>query len=147
SGHASEEELKLVITLVKPKYFIPIHGMYRQLHRHARLAEKTSAVQERVIIAETGDILRFGPNGAEITGKAPVGRVLIDEGSLEEVEEVVIRDRRHISEDGIIVPIIAINKQNGMIEIAPELVLRGVAFVEETRIMAESKVMLAETIG
>jgi ribonuclease J len=147
SGHASEEELKLVLTLVKPRFFIPIHGMYRQLHRHARLAEKTSAVQDRVIIAETGDILRFGPNGAEIVGKAPVGRVLIDEGSLEEVEEVVIRDRRHISEDGIVVPIIAINKQNGMIEIAPELVFRGVAFVEETRIMAESKQIVIDTVN
>src|SRR5262245_26549404 len=80
SGHASEEELKLVITLVKPKYFIPIHGMYRQLQRHAKLVAKTSVVGEKVIVAETGDILRFGPNGAEIAGKAPVGRVLIDEG-------------------------------------------------------------------
>jgi ribonuclease J len=147
SGHASEEELKLVLTLVKPRFFIPIHGMYRQLHRHARLAEKTSAVGDRVIVAETGDILRFGPDGAEITGKAPVGRVLIDEGSLEEVGEVVIRDRRHISEDGIVVPIIAINKQTGMMEIAPELVFRGVAFVEETRIMAESKQIVIDTVN
>lgn len=147
SGHASEEELKLVVTLVKPKYFIPIHGTYRQLHRHAQVVEKTSVVQERVIVAETGDILRFGPAGAEITGKAPVGRVLIDEGSLEEVEEVVIRDRRHISEDGIILPIIAINKQTGMMEIPPEIIFRGVAFIEEERLLAESKQMLVDTIG
>jgi len=116
SGHASEEELKLVVTLAKPKYFIPIHGTYRQLHRHAKLVEKTCVVSEKVIVAETGNILRFGPAGAEIVGKAPVGRVLIDEGSLEEVEEVVIRDRRHISEDGIILSIIAINKQTGMVD-------------------------------
>ncbi|HLH31218.1 MAG TPA: ribonuclease J [Terriglobia bacterium] len=147
SGHASEEELKLVVTLVKPKYFIPIHGTYRQLHRHANVVEKTSVVQERIIVAETGDILRFGPSGAEIIGKAPVGRVLIDEGSLEEVEEVVIRDRRHISEDGIILPIIAINKQTGMMEIPPEIIFRGVAFIEEERLLAESKQMLADTIG
>jgi len=147
SGHASEEELKLVLTLVKPRFFIPIHGMHRQLHRHARLAEKTGAVREKVIIAETGDILRFDPNGAEITGKAPVGRVLIDEGSLEEVEEIVVRDRRHISEDGIAVPIIAINKQTGMMEIAPELVFRGVTFVEEARILAESKQILIDTVN
>src|SRR6266446_6586131 len=111
SGHASEEEFKLVVTLAKPKYFIPIHGTYRQLHRNAKLVQKTSVVGEKVIVAETGAILRFGPAGAEIVGKAAVGRVLIDEGSLEEVEEVVIRDRRHISEDGIILSIIAINKQ------------------------------------
>jgi ribonuclease J len=147
SGHASEEELKLVVTLVKPKYFIPIHGTYRQLHRHAQVVEKTSVVSERVIVAETGNILRFSSTGAEIVGKAPVGRVLIDEGSLEEVEEVVIRDRRHISEDGIILPIIAINKQSGMMEIPPEIIFRGVAFIEEERLLAESKQMLVETIG
>ncbi len=147
SGHASEEELKLIIMLVKPKYFIPIHGMYRQLHRHAKLAEKTSAVQERVIIAETGDILRFSDTGAEIVGKAPVGRVLIDEGSLEEVGEVVIRDRKHISEDGIIMTIIAINKQTGRMEIPPEIVLRGVAFTEEERLLAESRQLVIDTVN
>jgi ribonuclease J len=147
SGHASEEELKLVVTLVKPKYFIPIHGTYRQLHRHAQLVEKTSVVRGKVIVAETGDILRFSSGSAEIVGKAPVGRVLIDEGSLEEVEEVVIRDRRHISEDGIILSIIAINKQTGMMEIPPEIIFRGVAFIEEERLLSESKQMLADTIG
>jgi len=147
SGHASEEELKLVVSLVKPRYFIPIHGTYRQLHRHARLVEKTSVVQDRIIVAETGNIIRFGPAGAEIAGKAPVGRVLIDEGSLEEVAEFVIRDRRHISEDGIILPIIAINKKTGMLEIPPEILFRGVAFAEEERLLAESKQMLTETIG
>jgi ribonuclease J len=147
SGHASEEELKLVATLVKPRYFVPIHGTYRHLHRHAKVVDKTGVVRERIIVAETGDIIRFGPAGAEITGKAPVGRVLIDEGSLEEVEEVVIRDRRHISEDGIILPIIAINKQTGMLEIPPEIIFRGVAFVEEQRLLSESKQMLSDTIG
>ena len=147
SGHASEEELKLVVTLVKPKYFIPIHGTYRQLHRHAKLVEKTSVVSEKVIIVETGDILRFDPAGAEIAGKAPVGRVLIDEGSLEEVEEVVIRDRRHIAEDGIILSIIAINKQTGMMEIPPEIIFRGVAFLEEERLLTESRHMLFDTIN
>src|SRR5439155_26226985 len=106
-----EGELKVLVALVKPKYFVTIHGTYRQLQRHAKLMEKTSVVREKIIVAESGDVLRFGPTGAEIAGKAPVGRVLIDEGSLEEVEEVVIRDRRHISEDGIILAIIAINKQ------------------------------------
>jgi ribonuclease J len=147
SGHASEEELKLVVTLVKPKYFIPIHGTYRQLHRHAKVVEMTHVVSERIIIAETGDIIRFGPDGAKIVGQAPVGRVLIDEGSLEQVEEVVIRDRRHISEDGIILSIIAINKQTGMMEIPPEIIFRGVAFIEEERLLLESKQMLSDTIG
>ena len=147
SGHASEEELKLIITLVKPQYFIPVHGMYRQLHRHARLAEKTSAVRKKVLVVETGEILRFSATGAEIAGKAPIGRVLIDEGSLEEVGEVVIRDRKHISEDGIILPIIAINKQTGMMEIAPEIVFRGVAFFEEERLLAESRQLVVDTVN
>lgn len=147
SGHASEEELKLVVTLVKPKYFIPIHGTYRQLHRHAKVVDKTGVVQERIIVAETGDIIRFSATGAEIVGKAPVGRVLIDEGSLEEVEEVVIRDRKHISEDGIILPIIAINKQTGAMEIPPEIIFRGVAFIEQERLLTESRQILVDTIG
>ncbi len=147
SGHGSEEELKLVITLAKPKYFIPIHGMYRMLHRHARLAEKTGAVQEKIIIAESGDVIRFDSTGARITGKVPVGKVLIDQGSLEEVGEIVIRDRRHISEDGIVVPIITINKQTGMMETAPEIVLRGVAFSEEERLIAESKQLVIDTLN
>ena len=147
SGHASAEELKLVLTLVKPQYFIPIHGAYRQLHRHARLAEQTGSVKEKIIVAETGNILCFGPNGAEITGKAPVGRVLIDQGSLDEVEEIVVRDRRHISEDGIVLPIIVINKQTGAVEIAPELVFRGVSFAEEERILRESRQLIVDTIS
>lgn len=147
SGHGSEEELKLVATLVKPQYFIPIHGTYRQLHRHAKLIETTQVVRNRIIVAETGDIIRFGPAGAEITGKASVGRVLIDEGSLEEVQEVVIRDRRHISEDGIVLTIIAINKQTGMLEIPPEIIFRGVAFADEERLLSESRQMLSETIA
>jgi ribonuclease J len=147
SGHASEEELKLVVTLVKPQYFIPIHGTHRQLHRHARLVEKTSVIRGKVIVAETGDIIRFGPAGAEISGKATVGRVLIDEGSLEEVQEVVIRDRRHISEDGIVLLIIAINKQSGLMEIRPEIIFRGVAFIEEERLLVESRQMLIDTIN
>jgi ribonuclease J len=147
SGHASEEELKLVATLVKPRFFIPIHGTYRQLVRHAKLVEKTNVVRDRIIVAETGNIIRFGPGGAEIAGRAPVGRVLIDEGSLEEVEEVVIRDRKHISEDGIILTIIAINKQSGLMEIPPEIIFRGVAFIEEERLLIQSKQLLAETLA
>jgi ribonuclease J len=147
SGHASEEELKLVMTLVKPKYFIPIHGTYRQMHRHARIAEKTGAIGDKIIVAETGDILRFNASGAEVTGKAPVGKVLIDQGSLEEVGEIVIRDRKHISEDGIVISIVAINKQTGMIEHAPEMVIRGVGFVEETRLLAESKELVVDTVN
>jgi ribonuclease J len=111
------------------------------------LVEKTSVVSERIIVAETGDIIRFGPAGAEIAGKAPVGRVLIDEGSMEEVGEVVIRDRKHISADGIILPIIAINKQTGAMEIPPEIIFRGVAFIEEERLYTESRQLIVDTLN
>ena len=147
SGHASEEELKLVMTLVKPKFFIPIHGTYRQMHRHARIAERTGVIREKIMVAETGDIIRFSSGGAEIAGKAPVGKVLIDQGSLEEVGEIVIRDRKHISEDGIVISIVAINKQTGMIEHAPEMVIKGVGFIEETRLLAESKDLVVDTVN
>jgi ribonuclease J len=147
SGHASEEELKLVMTLVKPKYFVPIHGTYRQMHRHARIAERTGVIGKKIIVAETGDIMRFSSTGAEIVGKAPVGKVLIDQGSLEEVGEIVIRDRKHISEDGIVISIVVINKQTGMIEHAPEMVIRGVGFVEETRLLSESKELVVDTVN
>src|SRR6185295_4711082 len=82
SGHAGEEELKLVMTLVKPRFFIPIHGSYRQMQRHANIEERTGAITEKIIVAETGDILRFDAKGADIVGKAPVGKVLIDQGSM-----------------------------------------------------------------
>jgi ribonuclease J len=146
SGHAGEDELKLVMTLVKPKYFIPIHGTYRQMMRHALIAEKTGVIQEKVIVAETGDILRFNAKGANIVGKAPVGKVLIDQGSMEEVGEIVIRDRKHISEDGIVVTFVAINKQSGRIEQPPEMVIRGVGFLEETRLVAESRQLVVDTV-
>jgi ribonuclease J len=135
------------MTLVKPKYFIPIHGAYRQMHRHARIAEKTGVIRDKIIVAETGDVLRFTPSSADIVGKATVGKVLIDQGSLEEVGEIVIRDRKHISEDGIVISIVAINKQNGMIEQAPEMVIRGVGFVEEARLLAESKDLVLGTVN
>src|SRR5215831_6391650 len=129
SGHASIEEQKLVLNLCRPKYFVPIHGEFRQLSKHARLAEnlRFAGLQESFIM-DTGEILEIDSNGARKAGKVPVGRVCIDSGSLDDVvEEMVIRDRRHLSEDGIVLPIIAINPHSGRIEGAPEIVSRGFA--------------------
>jgi ribonuclease J len=129
SGHGSEEELKLVLSLVRPRYFIPIHGEYRQLSQHARVAERVTAGIEpavRVLLIENGDILRFDEAGARVTGKAPAGRVLIDSTGSGEVIDEVLRDRRHLSEDGLLVPVVAINTTGG-IEGEPELVSRGLA--------------------
>ena len=128
SGHASQEELKLVINLVKPRYLIPIHGEYRQLRRHAELAAAMHGSVGKVMQIESGDVLEFDELGARKSGRVTVGRVCIDSGSRTDVvEDLVIRDRRHLSEDGIVLPIIAINKLSGRVETPPEIVMRGFA--------------------
>jgi ribonuclease J len=130
SGHASQEELKLIINLVKPRYFIPIHGEYRQLRRHGELAASMHGAVGQVLQIESGDILEFDELGARKAGRVTVGRVCIDSGSMADVvEDLVIRDRRHLSEDGIVLPIIAINKLSGRVERTPEIVTRGFAGV------------------
>jgi ribonuclease J len=127
SGHASVEEMKLVLNLVRPRYFMPIHGEFRQLAKHARLAEHLRfAGMEESFIMESGEILELDSRGARKNGHVPVGRVCIDSGTVDDVvQEVVIRDRRHLSEDGIVLPIIAINRQTGRMESVPEIVSRG----------------------
>ena len=126
SGHASQEELKLIINLVKPQYFIPIHGEYRQLKLHAELAGSMHGSVGHVLMIESGDILEFDELGARKAGRVAVGRVCIDSNSMGDVvEDLVIRDRRHLSEDGIVLPIIAINKLTGKVETSPEIVMRG----------------------
>jgi len=125
SGHASQEELKLLLNLVRPKYFVPIHGEYRQLFRHAALAHQVGTVSGEILLLEDGQVLEFGRAGAVRREAVPTGRVCVDSGSLEELEEVVIRDRKHLSEDGIVVPIIAIDKHSGRAEGLPEIVSRG----------------------
>lgn len=132
SGHASQEELKLIINLVRPRYFIPIHGEYRQLKRHAELAAAMHGAVGQVIMLESGEVLEFDERAARKTGKVTVGRICIDSGSRTDVvEDLVIKDRMHLSEDGIVLPIIAINKLTGRVEAAPEIVMRGFAAGED----------------
>jgi ribonuclease J len=139
SGHGSQEELKLIINLVKPRYFIPIHGEYRQLKLHAQLAASMHGSVGTVMLIESGDILEFDELGARKAGRVNVGRVCIDSGSRTDVvEDLVIKDRRHLSEDGFVLPIIAINKLTGRVEISPEIVTRGFTggengFIEQVR--------------
>jgi ribonuclease J len=128
SGHGSAEELKLVLSLVRPRYFVPIHGEYRQLSQHARVAKRVMSRGDRtlqVLLAENGDIIQFDKNGARIAGKAPAGRVLIDVTRVGEVGDEVLRDRRHLAGDGVIVAVVAINRQTGALVGDPELVARG----------------------
>jgi ribonuclease J len=126
SGHASQEELKLIINLVRPKYFVPIHGEYRQLKLHAELARTMHGAVGSVMLIESGDVLEFDELGARKAGRVNIGRVCIDSGSRTDVvEDLVIKDRRHLSEDGFVLPIIAINKHTGRVEATPEIVTRG----------------------
>ena len=125
SGHASQEEQKLVLQLVKPKYFIPVHGEFRHLFRHAALAHQLGVVSGEILLVENGQNIEFTEDGAFRRDPVTAGRVLVDSGSLEEIEEVVVRDRKHLSEDGVVVPIIAIDKHTGKLESQPEIVTRG----------------------
>jgi ribonuclease J len=128
SGHGSAEELKLVLSLVRPKYFVPIHGEYRQLAQHARVAERVMARTDRrlqVLLAEDGDIIQFDARGARIADKAPAGRVLIDVTRTGEVGDEVLRDRRHLAGDGVVIAVVAISRQTGLLVGEPELVARG----------------------
>ena len=129
SGHGNEEELKLMLSLTRPRFFVPIHGEYRQLARHARVAERAAAGGDspiEVLMAENGDILRFTPQAASVAGKAAAGRVLIDGTRTGEVGDEVLRDRRHLSGDGVLVPVVAINRQTGAVEGEPDIISRGV---------------------
>lgn len=138
SGHGSIEELRLMLNLVRPKYFTPVHGEYRQLARHKEMAEEGNAVSGGTFLLESGNVLEFDGNGAHLGEPVPVGHVYIDTGSLEEVGEVVLKERRRISEDGIVVPILAINKHTGQLETLPEIVSRGFVHLDEAGDLMEA---------
>jgi ribonuclease J len=148
SGHGSSEEMKLVLNLVRPRFFMPIHGEYRQLAKHARLAEHLRfAGLEDSFIMESGEVLEIDHHGARKNGKVPVGRVCIDSGSVDDVvQEMVIRDRRHLSEDGIVLPIIAINRHTGRMENPPEIVSRGFALSEGGDFMDGARQVVVRTL-
>jgi ribonuclease J len=148
SGHASEEELKLILNLVRPKYFVPIHGEYRQLSRHAKLAQHLRSVGlEDTFVLETGETLEIDAQGARRGEKVTVGRICIDSGSLDDVvEDIIIRDRRHLSEDGFVLPIIAINKHTGRSEGLPEIVSRGFVSGDGSGLLSEARTVVARTL-
>src|SRR6201994_897205 len=125
SGHGSQEEMRLLINLVRPKFFVPVHGDYRYLRRHAEIAMETGAVEHAIVI-EDGDVLELDKDDARKVEKITAGRVLIDSGSsIDVVEDLVIRDRRILSEDGLVLAVLAINKRTGIVEKSPEVVMRG----------------------
>jgi ribonuclease J len=149
SGHGSQEEMKLLINLVRPRHFIPVHGEFRQLSLHARLARSLRIPNLQAHVAEDGEILEMDQNGMDRVGTAPTGRVFIDSGSMDEVaEDVIVRDRRHLAEDGIVLPILAINKATGRIQNAPEIVTSGfVSPILADGLLARARELVVESVA
>ena len=133
SGHASQEELKLMLNTVQPRFFIPIHGEYRHLVKHIELARKVGIPPERCILATNGDLVSFYADTATILEQVESGRVFVDGKGVGDVGTVVLKDRKHLSEDGMIVVIIGINKSTGAIIYGPDLVSRGFVFEDESQ--------------
>jgi ribonuclease J len=135
SGHASQEELAIMIRTTKPKFLIPIHGEHRQLYRHKEFAETLDIIDpQNIILFENGDVLEIDDSGARIIGKEVVGRTFID-SALGEVESMVVRDRRHLSYDGVVVAIIAINPTSGELDSEPEIVSRGFVDTQDSTVI------------
>ncbi|MEW6364261.1 MAG: ribonuclease J [Acidobacteriota bacterium] len=147
SGHASQEELKLLIRIVMPRYFIPIHGEFRQLYAHADLARQVGIPDENILIAETGDVVSLTPESAAITGKIDVGRVFIDVSGYGEVEETILADRKHLSADGFVVLVLAINKTDGSLRGAPEVIARGFLEFEDDGVLHDTQQVCATVIS
>ncbi len=152
SGHGSEEELKLVLSLVRPRYFVPIHGEYRQLSRHAHIAQRVMSGPDRkvqVLLAEDGDVIQFDRHGARIAEKVTAGRVLIDTTRVGEVGDEVLRDRRHLAGDGLVVAVVAITRQTGALVGTPEIISRGfvVGAGEEDTLLKDAGTAIAALIG
>jgi ribonuclease J len=146
SGHGSEQELQLVLSLVKPRYFVPIHGEYRQLARHARMAALVCP-GTKVLMAEDGDVLRFDGTGACKADRVPAGRVLIDGTRTGEIADEVLRDRRHLAGDGLVVAVVAINGQTGALEQTPEVITRGLAVdARHEAMLREAPALLTKAI-
>ncbi len=146
-GHASQEELKLLLNLVKPKFFIPIHGEYRHLSLHARLAKTMGIPESNIFLMENGNILELGPDKGKITGKLPSGNVYVDGLVMGNLASVILRDRKLLSRDGIVVVIIAIDKRRGKIIGRPDIVSRGFVDTQEgENILEQGRALVATTL-
>ena len=137
SGHASQEELKLMHNLVRPKFFIPVHGEHHMLVRHAKLAQTLGMPKENIFIADNGQILEFTKDRGSIAGRVPSGRVLVDGLGVGDVGNIVLRDRRQLSQDGIIIIVVTMDKENGRVVAGPDIVSRGFVYVRESEALMD----------
>lgn len=137
SGHAPEEDLKLMLALTRPQFFIPIHGEPRHLHRHRRLAVKMGVLEENTLVAENGDRVSLDGQTIQVIDQVPTGRVFVDGKGVGDVGDIVLRDRKHLSEDGMIVVVLVVEKISGNILQRPELLTRGVVYEDESQELLE----------
>jgi ribonuclease J len=147
SGHAFQEELKLMIHLTRPKYFIPIHGEYRHLVLHSRLAEQVGIVKENILLAENGQIIAFDENGGKVQDSIVTGRILIDGKGVGDVGRSVLKERRDLSEDGLVIVNMAFDEETGIVIFGPEMVSRGFVFETETgHLLEDAKCVILEIV-
>ena len=132
SGHARQEELKLMHSLVKPRFFIPVHGEYRHLYHHANLARSLGMPDDNIQMLEIGDVLEIGPDSMDVTGMVPSGNVLIDGLGIGDVGAVVLRDRKHLSEDGLLIVVMGLDHELGSVVSGPDIISRGFVYVRES---------------
>ena len=148
SGHACQEEQKLIIALAKPKYFIPVHGEYRQLIAHSETAQSMGIDKENIIMMQNGRILEIGKDKAEFTGTVPNGRVLVDGLGVGDVGNIVLRDRQHLSQDGLIVIVLTMDSNTGEVIAGPDVISRGFVYVRESEnLMDEVKSVVRHEIA
>jgi ribonuclease J len=147
SGHAFREELKLMINLTRPEYFIPIHGEYRHLILHSRLAEELGIPREKILLAENGRIIEFDKKGGRLNGSVTTGRVLIDGKGVGDVGRSVLKERRALSEEGLVAVTMAFDEETGIVVYGPEIVSRGFVFETETgHILQDAQCVVLEIV-
>ena len=148
SGHACQEELKLIYTLVKPKYVMPVHGEYKHLIAQKKIAESLGIPKENIFIMKSGHVLELNQNSAEVTGSVPVGAILVDGLGVGDVGNVLLRDRQHLAEDGIMVVVLALDSYNGVLVSGPDIVSRGFVYVRESEsLMEEATEVVNDTVN
>ncbi|WP_024859652.1 ribonuclease J [Ruminococcus flavefaciens] len=148
SGHACQEELKLMHSLTKPKFFIPVHGEYKHLKKHADLALQLGMPKDNVIIAEIGNVIETDGNTMKVVSQVPAGRVLVDGLGVGDVGSIVLRDRKHLAQDGLIIIVIGIERSSNEIVAGPDIISRGFVYVRESEeLMDEAKGLLTDTLA
>lgn len=137
SGHASQEELKILLNLIRPRHFIPVHGEYRHLMKHAKMAESLGIPRSRIFVADNGQIIEVGKKKANIAGKVTSGKILVDGLGVGDVGNIVLRDRKQLSQDGIMIVVVTIQKENAEVVAGPDIVTRGFVYVRESEQLIE----------